>query len=251
MSPSEPERLARPDWASQIAEHLPEADVLQLASATARGLGAVRTLRAQATGPLLRDACDRLIKRLQTEEPAFAAGALAGAATAVRRGRAHQSIDVVWTGPESGIATARLTAATILGLAQAARHSILLVSFATQTVTGLNSVLADAYRHGVEITLVMDRNADNPAYHGSDNPFPAIAATRLYWPAGNRPPGASLHAKVLVVDNETALVTSANFTSPAMQANLECGILIRGGPQPRAIRGHIDALWSRGDLRRL
>src|SRR5579875_1473516 len=223
---------ARPsdvDWASRIAERLPEADVLRLAAAAASGAGAVHALRAQAPGPV-RDACDQVIAQLGGQVPAFAAGALLGAAAAVRRARARQSLDVVWTGPESGISTSRLTAATVPALEEA---------------------LAGAARRRVEIVLVAERHADNPGYHGPDLPFPGIPATRLSWPAGRRPPGASLHAKAIVVDDEIALVTSANLTSRAMEANLECGILIRGGPQPRAIRDHVHALWSLGQLRRL
>jgi len=37
----------------------------------------------------------------------------------------------------------------------------------------------------------------------------------------------------------------------ARQSNLECGILIRGGPQPRAIRDHITGLHAAGVLLRL
>jgi len=36
-----------------------------------------------------------------------------------------------------------------------------------------------------------------------------------------------------------------------MESNLECGILIRGGPQPRAIPDHIAGLRAAGLLVRL
>jgi hypothetical protein len=82
-------------------------------------------------------------------------------------------------------------------------------------------------------------------------PFPGLDAFRLHWPADSRPPGASLHAKIIVIDDRVALVGSANLTSRAMETNLECGILIRGGPQPRAIRDHTVGLYAAGSLRRL
>lgn len=242
---------AAEDWASRIAEQLPQADVVRLAAAASGGADAIHTLRSQASGPLVRDACGRILIQLSTHDPAFAAGALLGAATAVRRARQHQSIDVVWTGPESGIATSRLTAATVIGLIHESRREIPLVSYATQTEPSLNAALGEAANRGVEITLLTERHADNPAYAPSATPFPGLAATRLYWPTADRPPGASLHAKIIVVDDETALVTSANLTSRAMESNFECGVLIRGGPQPRAIRDHINALWLHGQLRRL
>jgi hypothetical protein len=36
-----------------------------------------------------------------------------------------------------------------------------------------------------------------------------------------------------------------------MERNLECDILIRGGPAPTAIRDHIWSLYRRGTLRRI
>jgi phosphatidylserine/phosphatidylglycerophosphate/cardiolipin synthase-like enzyme len=104
---------------------------------------------------------------------------------------------------------------------------------------------------GVSITLLAERHADNPGYSRAAKPFPGLDAIRLQWPAAERPQGAALHAKVIVVDDRIALVGSANLTSRAMEANLECGILIRGGPQPRAIRDHISGLFAAGRLRRL
>jgi cardiolipin synthase A/B len=46
------------------------------------------------------------------------------------------------------------------------------------------------------------------------------------------------------------LVGSANLTSRAMETNLECGILIRGGRQPRAIREHVMQLQALNILKR-
>jgi cardiolipin synthase A/B len=71
--------------------------------------------------------------------------------------------------------------------------------------------------------------ADNPSYTSPLSvPFPSVEARRLHWPLG-----------------------SANLTSRVMESNLECGILIRGDPQPKAIRDHIAGLYASGKLRRL
>jgi cardiolipin synthase len=236
------------DWASRIADQLPAADVRQLARAASSGPPAVRQLRARTPAPILRDACDQLLARLTGKDPHLA-GLLAGAARAIERARQHQSIDVVWTGPESGVTTGRLTAATVTELIRQARTEILLVSYATRTEPAIHAALTDAASRGVEITLLAENPADNPAYSAQGTPFPGLPATRLRWPASKRPHGASLHAKIIVVDNRIALVTSANLTSRAMEANLECGILIRGGPQPRAIRDHITGLQAHEYLR--
>jgi cardiolipin synthase A/B len=236
------------DWASQIAERLPAADVRELARAAAEGIGAVHALRAATAAPVLRNTCDQLLTKLEHAGEAYVAGLLAGAARAVERAHRHQSVDVVWTGPESGITTSRLTAAAVIDLIEQARHEILLVSFATQTNSGISASLHAASARGVAITLLAERHADNPGYAPAEILFPGLDATFLYWPAAQRPQGAALHAKVIVVDDRIALVGSANLTSRAMEANLECGILIRGGPQPRAIRDHIAALRAAGIL---
>jgi phosphatidylserine/phosphatidylglycerophosphate/cardiolipin synthase-like enzyme len=235
------------DWASRIAEELPGPDVRRLARAASGGPSAVRQLRARTPAPVLREACDQLLARLTGEDP-YLAGLLTGAARAVERAGQHQTIDVVWTGPESGITTGRLTAAAVTELISQARREILLVSYATRTEPAIHAALTDAASRGVEITLLAENRVDNPAYTAHRTPFPALPATRLRWPASQRPPGAALHAKIIVVYDLIALITSANLTSRAMESNIECGILIRGGPQPRAIRDHITGLQAHGYL---
>jgi phosphatidylserine/phosphatidylglycerophosphate/cardiolipin synthase-like enzyme len=113
------------------------------------------------------------------------------------------------------------------------------VSFAAQTEPLITAALDAASARGVSITLLLESHADNPAYVPAGTPFADLDAIRLHWPSAKRPPGAALHAKIIVVDDRIALVGRANLTGRAMETNLECGILIRGGRHPRAIRGHI------------
>lgn len=237
-------------WASRIAEQLPAADVRRLASAAAQGSHTVRALRRQAGAAVLRSACDQLLGRLSGENPTYLAGLLAGAAQAVDRGRQRQSLDVVWTGPETGSGAGRLTAATVIDLIGHARREILIVSYATHSEPAIEASLVAAAGRGVEITILAERHADNPGYTARGTPFPGLQALRLRWPASRRPAGAALHAKIIVVDDTIVLIGSANFTSRGMESNLECGILIRGGPQPAAIRDHITELRARGELGR-
>ncbi len=239
------------DWASRTAERLPTADVRRLAEAATAGEPGVRQLRATTGSAIVRDACDQLLHRLSYAEPAYLAGLLTGTARAVERARRHQSVSVVWTGPESGISSSRLTAAAVIELINAARSEILLVSYATHSEPSISTALSAAAARGVVVTLLAERHEDNPSYTAFGAPFPGLDALRLHWPARSRPPGASLHAKIIVVDDQVALVGSANLTSRAMESNLECGILISGGPQPRVIRDHITSLHAAGLLLRL
>ncbi len=238
------------DWACRIGERLPITDVRRLAEAAAKGESGVRRLRATAGSVILRDACDQLSKRLAYAEPAYLSGMLAGAAHAVSRAR-QQSVSVVWTGPESGVSSSRLTAAAVIDLINAARSEILLVSYATHNEPSIKAALSAATARNVAVTLLAERHEDNPSYTAAGTPFSGLNVLRLHWPASSRPPGTALHAKIIVVDDQVALVGSANLTSRAMESNLECGILIRGGPQPRAIRDHITGLHATGVLLRL
>ena len=236
------------DWACRLAERLPSGDVGRLARAAAEGKSGVQQLRAITGSPILREACEQLLQQLRSAESAYLSGLLTGASRAIERARHYQSVSVVWTGPESGVSSSRLTAAAVIELINSARSALFLVSYATQREPQIAAALSAAVARDVAVTLLAERHADNPSYSSAATPFPGLDALRLHWPSSSRPPGAALHAKIIVVDDQVALVGSANLTSRAMESNLECGILIRGGPQPRAIRDHIVGLRLAGVL---
>jgi phosphatidylserine/phosphatidylglycerophosphate/cardiolipin synthase-like enzyme len=223
-------------------------DVLLLAGLARDGPAAVSGFQARAGSAVLREACQEVLQCLGTEGQQYVAGCLAGAARCSGRDRDQQQVDVVWTGPGSEVDTSRLTSAVVADLIASARHELLLVSYATFPEQRVSRALQDACARGVDVTVVLERNADSPAYHGTDEGFAGLALRRVVWPAGHRPPGASLHPKLIVVDKETALVGSANLTGRALDTNLECGVLLRGGSPPRAISDHIWSLVRSGTL---
>ena len=53
---------------------------------------------------------------------------------------------------------------------------------------------------------------------------------------------ATWHAKVVVVDNERAFVTSANFTEWAQPRNVEAGVLVRNAEFARQLRQQFEGL---------
>jgi len=55
-----------------------------------------------------------------------------------------------------------------------------------------------------------------------------------------------MHAKLVVADRELAFVTSANLTGNGMEENLECRLLVRGGPIPGRLVDHVRGLLRRG-----
>jgi len=239
--------------ATGLVTRLPSADVTALARATSTGVPELHRLSANSASDRLRSACHQLITALNNgADPHALSGALLGADHATRRVRGQLAVDAVWTGPNSNITTGRLTWAVISAILDDAQRSILLVGYAVQSEPGVTQALEAAASRGVEITLLLERPADNVSYTGSGPPFPSLPANRLAWPAEQRPSGgAALHAKVLVIDRTVALVGSANVTGWALERNLECGILLRGGLQPALIHDHIEALLNIGILVRL
>ena len=61
----------------------------------------------------------------------------------------------------------------------------------------------------------------------------------------------SLHAKCIVVDSATSLVTSANFTEAAQQRNIEVGTLVTDEQFSKALVEQFDALIRAGAVHRL
>ena len=58
---------------------------------------------------------------------------------------------------------------------------------------------------------------------------------------------ACLHAKCIVVDEERALITSANFTAAAQERNIEAGVTIAdavAGPRPQGAVRHLGGPWG-------
>lgn len=237
------------DLALELASDLPKRDVAEMAAALRAGRETVLGLRQRAGGLALRHAINRLLAT--AEDLHYASGALLAAAVAVERAREQQLVDVVWTGPASAVTTARLTPAVVAELLGEARTEVLIIGYAVQETAGITSALQAAAERGVAITLLLERQEDNPHFDQKSAPLGGVPARRLSWPASSRGLHASLHAKVLVVDRSAALIGSANLTGAAMERNLECGLLLRGGPHPGRIMEHVDSLYAQGHLLRL
>ena len=64
-------------------------------------------------------------------------------------------------------------------------------------------------------------------------------------------PRACLHAKVVVVDEERVLLTSANFSEAAHERNIEAGALVEDAVLAKATVRQFEALVGAGVLVRL
>lgn len=192
-------------------------------------------------------------KEIQADSVALAISAVAHAAEVHRQA---QSLELVWTGPDSQIIPLRRTDQALLQLIKEAQKDLQIVSFAVYKAEAITKALVKAAQRGVSISIYLetpDASEGKIAYDTIKALGQDIAQhARIYnWPLENRAQSesgkhGSLHAKVAVADGQTMLISSANLTEYAMTLNMELGILIRGGPLPAQIQRHLTELVEKG-----
>lgn len=182
---------------------------------------------------------------------------LAGAAVALaleaaieaRRQVRPTELEVVVTGPASPAAPVRLTSQVVQQLIDQALARVMLVSFSAYRVANVIDALDRAVARGVSVQLVLESAEQLPGWTDAN----AYAKYQVFeWPVSERQPAsAKLHAKAVIVDGQSVLLTSANLTNAAFDQNLELGILCRGGKTAGQIQQHFDALITDGVLKRV
>lgn len=132
--------------------------------------------------------------------------------------------ELVWTGPEARVSQARDTEIVLAELFASARQSVLVAGFRFDSGARLLAPLHRVMKeHGVACTVFGDA-AEAERFIARNWPFGAPYPTVYRDARGNA--YASLHAKCVVVDEERALVTSANFTARGQTRNVEVGVLL-------------------------
>jgi phosphatidylserine/phosphatidylglycerophosphate/cardiolipin synthase-like enzyme len=206
-----------------------------------------------------RDVLQNLFRRWKGM-PADSFGiALLTAAIGADARRRQQSIELVWTGPDSKVIPVRQTEQVLLELISDASKSLLVVSYAVYRIHTIREALCEAVNRGVRVRIVLDLM--DPAEIDGYNPLIAVGegllscAEILYWPKDQRVPDAegkrgTLHVKCLVADSARMFVSSANLTEQAFRLNMELGVLIGGTRHPRDVEEHFAELASSGILRR-
>lgn len=169
----------------------------------------------------------------------------------------EQSVDIVWTGPGPSSLSMRRSAAVLLELIRSARSDIVIMSFAAFRIADALASFCEAAERGVTLYFVLESEEDSDGRYsqngespyGSLRSHPRVKFFR--WPLEKRPRHALLHAKAVIVDRRQALVTSANLTENAISANIEIGVLIRGGDAPCVLHDHIVSLVNTGEFREI
>ena len=153
----------------------------------------------------------------------------------------REKLEIVWTGPETAPFPTRRTEQALCEVIDAAKERLFLVAFALFQADLVLESLAAATKRGVRVRILVDRSKGNFSN--------ALEKLKEQLPSAERyaltDDKIRVHAKCAVADASLALVTSANLTKPAMETNVELGVLIRGGAAPKKIAELLESLIDR------
>ncbi len=181
------------------------------------------------------------------------AGMLLGASQARLRVEGELSIELVWTGPTTPFVPTRRTEQVLLDLIRGAQSDLILVSFVAYSVGSVVKALNEAASRGVRVRVLLEASTT----HGGSLDIDPAATMRTSVPAAElftwkqKPEPfveGKVHAKVAVVDGARAFITSANLTAYALEKNMEAGVLVNGGPVPKTLADHLQALIDVGTI---
>lgn len=187
--------------------------------------------------------------------------ALQSAALSEQTHRDSQSVELVWTGPDTEHAPFRRTEQAILQLLDSAKTQITLVSFAVYRIPNIGKALVRAAKRGVRLTVIVE-TPDKIQGEGEYSTIKALGqevaacSTVYFWPKENRPVGDNnkvgiLHVKCAVADGEWLFLSSANLTQQAFTINMELGMLVRGGTMPGRVEQQFQRLIQNGQLKQV
>jgi len=192
-------------------------------------------------------------------DPAEIAAAFRGAAEVAALMDGIGAIELVWTGPKTGLIPARRTEQVILEVIDSAKDDVFLVTYVFYKASSVVSALNAAVARGVGVNVLLESSTEHGGVVKGDSVkamAEAVPGANIYiWnPAAKQPDGdslsASVHAKCAVVDGKLAFITSANLTSAALERNMELGLLIRGGAVPEQLQSHLNALTTTKVIRK-
>ncbi len=187
--------------------------------------------------------------------------ALQSAALSERNHRDSQSVELVWTGPDTEATPFRRTEQAILQVLDSAKSRITLVSFAVYRIPNIGKALVRAAKRGVQLTVIVE-TPDKIEGEGEYSTIKALGqevaacSTVYFWPKENRLLSDNnkvgiLHVKCAVADGKWLFLSSANLTQQAFTINMELGMLVRGGSLPSQVEKQFDCLIQIGQLKRV
>jgi phosphatidylserine/phosphatidylglycerophosphate/cardiolipin synthase-like enzyme len=192
--------------------------------------------------------------------PAKHAHSLVAAVHAERTIRPRPQLDLVWSGPESAQAQSRDTGQVLRELFESAERHVIIAGFA---FWGASTIFDVLHRRALlkQLTIEFFIHLDQTGKNQQMTPANFFQYT---WPwsdvipivhydarADSDEAQGSMHAKCVVVDDASAFITSANFTSAAQTTNVEVGVLVRDSEFAQRVSAQWRSLAARRLFRRL
>jgi cardiolipin synthase A/B len=186
------------------------------------------------------------------------AAALRGASETASIMDKREVVEMVWTGPFTGLVASRHTEQVLLEVIGSATSKLFIVSFVAYDIDSVKMALLDAIDRDVKINILLE---SSKTYGGKidvdsiDSFKKAIPSANVYaWNSESKASelwSGAVHAKCGVADGSLAFITSANLTRAAMENNMELGVLVRGGNLPEKLERHLVALITTGVIEKI
>lgn len=225
----------------------------------------VRYFAAKAEQQGLADELTRLSRK------GMAPGHIAELVRAVAEEReaaavAAAQVELVWTGPETRGTASRDTLVVVGELFERAKRSVLISGYNVFDGRSVFKRLIDRVATMPALRVKMFLNIVRRDYEQAAPAEQVVARfaadfKRFHWGQGRPPevfydprsldPDASavLHAKCVIVDDEIALITSANLTEAAQRRNIEAGVLLANPVIAIQLRAQFEGLVDAGELK--
>lgn len=188
----------------------------------------------------------------------------------VARPEIHDLVEIVTSGPEVAEIVNRDTGVVVRELFSHATHSVLVAGYAVYQGKRVFQALAERMEQNpsLQVRLFLDIQRGQETSLASElalrfaarfqnqewpagKPLPQVFFDPRSLEEGDRAKRACLHAKVVVVDEESVFLSSANFTEAAQERNIELGFLLRSELIAARIRRFFDVLLQTGQLERV
>jgi len=186
------------------------------------------------------------------------ADALELAAKCFEQERTAQRVELSWTGPGQVAQSLRRTDQALHQVIEAAKHSLIVVSFAVHRDAAIEAAMLAAIKRGVKIIFIAEskeESAGKISFDGIKTLGKELAEqTSFYvWPRERRLKDdkgrfGTLHIKCAVADTTSLFISSANLTGSAMKLNMELGVLVQGGQLPARVQLIFSELIKDGTL---
>jgi phosphatidylserine/phosphatidylglycerophosphate/cardiolipin synthase-like enzyme len=256
--------------AARLADRLPHAVMIAVAEAVMAHDGLSRPAARQAIlqclpTPDFRDATadfvDTWHSRAATVGSEAVVVALFTAAKSEYDHRQEETVEIVWTGPETANTKFRQTEQAILEVVNSARSRLTVVSYAVYRIPHIRDALVAAADRGVNIRLIVETPNKVEGQGEYDcllalGSKVAASCSVHYWPQENRAKDDNgkigiLHVKCAVADGRQLFLSSANLTEYAFTINMELGLLVTGGKLPGQVEQQFERLVQSGQLKQV